>query len=125
MAGYGRRQYGSRARSDSGALVTPRQAAALDRMAAEHGFANGSALLADVASCTVAELARKSRPAVQMFIDEAFARYGRAPRQAPAGADLREVSAMAGGKYAYTASGARLTMASRRCEDAPCCGCCD
>jgi hypothetical protein len=28
-------------------------------------------------------------------------------------------------KYAYTASGARMTMSSRRCEDAPCCGCCD
>ena len=29
------------------------------------------------------------------------------------------------GKYAYTSSGARMTMSSRRCEDAPCCGCCD
>jgi hypothetical protein len=29
------------------------------------------------------------------------------------------------GKYAYTASGARMTERSRRCEDAPCCGCCD
>jgi hypothetical protein len=28
-------------------------------------------------------------------------------------------------KYAYTASGTRTTMSSRRCEDAPCCGCCD
>ena len=28
-------------------------------------------------------------------------------------------------KYAYTSSGARMTMSSRRCEDAPCCGCCD
>jgi len=28
------------------------------------------------------------------------------------------------GKYAYTSSGARMTMSSRRCEDAPCCGCC-
>jgi hypothetical protein len=27
--------------------------------------------------------------------------------------------------YAYTGSGARMTMSSRRCEDAPCCGCCD
>jgi hypothetical protein len=48
-----------------------------------------------------------------------------APRQAPDGADLREVSRRAGGKYAYTSSGARMTMSSRRCEDAPCCGCCD
>lgn len=30
-----------------------------------------------------------------------------------------------GGKYAYTSTGARVTMSSRRCEDAPCCGCCD
>lgn len=30
-----------------------------------------------------------------------------------------------GSKYAYTSSGARVTMSSRRCEDAPCCGCCD
>lgn len=31
----------------------------------------------------------------------------------------------AASKYAYTASGARMTASSRRCEDAPCCGCCD
>jgi len=48
-----------------------------------------------------------------------------APVQAPAGADLRAVPRAAGPKYAYTASGARMTMASARCEDAPCCGCCD
>jgi hypothetical protein len=48
-----------------------------------------------------------------------------APVQAPAGADLREVSAAAGPKYAYTNTGARVTMASARCIDAPCCGCCD
>jgi hypothetical protein len=30
-----------------------------------------------------------------------------------------------GGKYAYTSSGARMTNRYRRCEDAPCCGCCD
>jgi hypothetical protein len=100
-------------------------------MAAGHGFANGSDLLADVASCTVAELARKSRPTVQMFVDLAFDRYGRqyaapaAPRQAAEGSDLRAVSAAAGSKYAYTADGARMTVSSRRCEDAPCCGCCD
>jgi hypothetical protein len=29
------------------------------------------------------------------------------------------------GKYAYTSSGARMTLSSRRCEDAPFCGCCD
>jgi hypothetical protein len=29
------------------------------------------------------------------------------------------------GKYAYTSSGARVTARSGRCEDAPCCGCCD
>lgn len=28
-------------------------------------------------------------------------------------------------KYAYTGSGARMTERSQRCEDAPCCGCCD
>lgn len=39
--------------------------------------------------------------------------------------DAREASRLAGGRYAYTASGARMTMASARCEDAPCCGCCD
>jgi len=48
-----------------------------------------------------------------------------APVQAEPGADLREVSRRAGSKYAYTSSGARMTMSSRRCEDAPCCGCCD
>jgi len=48
-----------------------------------------------------------------------------APRQAGQGADLREVSRRAGSKYAYTNTGARVTMSSRRCEDAPCCGCCD
>jgi hypothetical protein len=124
-------------------------------MAAAHGFDSGSALLASVASCSVAELARKSRPTVQMFIDQAFQRYGaaadgmpagyhtmpagtsawdfanaeaasmRAPQQAAPDADLRAVSAAAGSKYAYTAGGARMTMASARCEDAPCCGCCD
>lgn len=137
MSNY-RRNY-RRPASASGALVTPRQAAALDRMAAGHGFASGLTLLADVASCTREELARKSRPVVQMFIDQAFQRYGAAaplppadgmpagyaPRQAPGGADLRAVSAAAGSKYAYTASGARMTVSSRRCEDAPCCGCCD
>lgn len=29
------------------------------------------------------------------------------------------------GKYAYTSTGARMTDRARRCEDAPCCGCCD
>ena len=48
-----------------------------------------------------------------------------APVQAPPGADLAEVSRRAGPKYAYTASGARMTMSSQRCIDAPCCGCCD
>jgi hypothetical protein len=59
-------------------------------------FANGSALLADVASCTVEELARKPRGVVQMFIDQAFAQYGKSAPRRPRG----------------------------RCEDAPCCGCC-
>lgn len=40
-------------------------------------------------------------------------------------ADAREASRRAGGKYAYTAGGARMTVSSQRCEDAPCCGCCD
>jgi hypothetical protein len=48
-----------------------------------------------------------------------------APRQAGPGDDLREVSRRAGSKYAYTSTGARMTMSSQRCEDAPCCGCCD
>jgi hypothetical protein len=150
---YGRNGYRGRQprRAASDALVTPRQAAALDRMAEAHGFANGSALLASVASCTVAELGRQPRSVVQMFIDQAFQRYGRnartetstpagasawafanaeaesmrAPVQAPEGADLRAVSAAAGPKYAYTAGGARMTVASQRCIDAPCCGCCD
>jgi hypothetical protein len=88
-----RRMYGT-GNSTRGALITPRQAGALDKMAADNGFVNGSALLADTASCTVAELGRKSRPVVQMFVDQAFARYGaRAARRG-------------------------------RCEDAPCCGCC-
>jgi hypothetical protein len=30
-----------------------------------------------------------------------------------------------GGRYAYTGSGARMTSRQGRCEDAPCCGCCD
>ena len=48
-----------------------------------------------------------------------------APAQAGPGDDLREISRRAGGKYAYTSGGARMTMSSRRCEDSPCCGCCD
>lgn len=48
-----------------------------------------------------------------------------APCQADPGDDLREVSRRAGGKYAYTSSGARMTASSQRCIDAPCCGCCD
>lgn len=66
--------------ADRSALVTPRQMSALDKMAAEHGFTSGSALLADVASCTVAELGRKTRPVVQMFVSQAFERYGRTAR---------------------------------------------
>lgn len=62
--------------SDRTALVTSRQMAALDRMAAEHGFRDGSALLCDVAACSLAELGRKSRPVVQMFVSQAFACYG-------------------------------------------------
>ncbi len=50
----------------SDALVTPRQSAALDKMAEAHGFTSGSALLADVASSTVAELGRQPRSVVQM-----------------------------------------------------------
>lgn len=47
------------------------------------------------------------------------------PVQAPPGTDLRALSAAAGPKYAYTQDGARMTVSSQRCEDAPCCGCCD
>jgi hypothetical protein len=88
------RTYPRKAQSANGALVTPRQMAALDKMAAANGFTSGSTMLADVASCSVAELGRKPRSVVQMFVDQAFTRYGhtRAPRG--------------------------------RCEDAPCCGCC-
>lgn len=67
------------------ALVTPRQMAALDKMAEAHGFTSGSALLCDVAACDLAELGRKSRPVVQMFVDQAFARYGRTAREASPG----------------------------------------
>ena len=49
----------------------------------------------------------------------------RAPVQAGPDDDLREVSRRAGSKYAYTSTGARMTASSQRCEDAPCCGCCD
>ena len=28
-------------------------------------------------------------------------------------------------RYAYTSTGARMTSRYGRCEDAPCCGCCD
>lgn len=92
------RTYGPRkTQASRTALVSPRQMAALDKMAAANGFASGSALLCDVASCTVAELGRKSRSVVQMFVDQAFTRYGRSARPASRG----------------------------RCEDAPCCGCCD
>jgi hypothetical protein len=48
----------------------------------------------------------------------------------PEGEELEAARAAApsarerGSKYAYTNSGARVTMSSRRCEDAPCCGCC-
>jgi hypothetical protein len=95
---YGRTPYRARtAPSASGAPVSARQMAALDKMAAANGFANGSALLADVASCTVAELGRKSRSVVRMFVDQAFARYGRASRPAY------------GGRCSH--------------EDYPCCGC--
>lgn len=107
--GY-RRGYAGRPASSGqhgGALVTPRQAAALDRMAAANGFTSGTALLCDVASCDAAELGRKSRPVVQMFVDQAFARYGTSSPRA---------------RYGYTSSGARMTS---RCthEDYPCCGC--
>jgi hypothetical protein len=92
-----RRNYRQAAGSAGTAPVTPRQAAALDKMAAANGFVNGSALLADVASSTVAELGRQPRTVIQMFVSQAFERYGRASRPAARG----------------------------RCEDAPCCGCCD
>jgi hypothetical protein len=50
-------------------------------------------------------------------IADAAARY--------AATSVRETPARAGSKYAYTSTGARVTLSSRRCEDAPCCGCCD
>ena len=105
MSGYRRTTYRSSAPrgEDRTGLVTSRQMSALDKMAAANGFASGSALLADVASSTVAELGRKPRTVVQMFVTQAFERYGtpRRPR-----ADMHRY-----GSYG-------------RCEDAPCCGCC-
>jgi hypothetical protein len=95
--------------SSAGQLVTPRQSAALDKMAAAHGFTSGSALLADVASSTVAELGRQPRTVVQMFVSQAFERYGR--RAEPA----RTVN------YGI---GNTSNPRGSRCEDAPCCGCC-
>lgn len=79
------------------ALVTPRQMAALDKMAAGNGFTDGSALLCDLASTDLASLGRMSRPVVQMFVDRAFGLYGRTSRP---------------------------PRTRGRCEDAPCCGCC-
>lgn len=54
-------------------------------------------------------------------IAAAAARYAAAnpPSSAPSSAPARS------GRYAYTSSGARMTDRFRRCEDAPCCGCCD
>lgn len=109
-----RSTYRRQSQDARGALVTARQMAALGKMAEANGFADGSALLCDVASCDLAELGRKSRPVVQMFVDQAFQRYGRVSSPARAGS-----------RYACTQGGARMTMSSQRCEDAPCCGCCD
>jgi hypothetical protein len=92
--------------ASAGQLVTPRQRAALDTMADANGFASGSALLADVASSTVAELGRQPRAVVQMFVSQAFERYGRA----------------AAPRVSYGRHNTR--NARGRCEDAPCCGCC-
>jgi hypothetical protein len=95
---------------DRTGLVTSRQMAALDKMAAAHGFTSGGALLADVASSTVAELGRQPRTVVQMFVSQAFERYG---RKAEPGISSRP-------NYGY----ANTSNARGRCEDAPCCGCC-
>jgi hypothetical protein len=96
--------------SSAGQLVTPRQSAALDKMAAANGFTSGSALLCDVASTTVVELGRQPRSVVQMFVSQAFERYGR--QSAP-----REGRAVSYGRH-------NTSNARGRCEDAPCCGCC-
>ena len=40
-------------------------------------------------------------------------------------ADQPEYVAPARKSYAYTSGGARMTSRYGRCEDAPCCGCCD
>lgn len=45
-----------------------------------------------------------------------------APVQAPPGADLAEVSRRAGSRYAYTSTGARMSLSCGH-EDYPCCGC--
>lgn len=119
----GYRTYGTRRPAQStsarGALVTPRQSAALDKMAEAHGFASGSALLADVASCTATELGRQPRSVVQMFVDQAFARYGRASRTA------RDSYCPHGRVSVVRCEACMSTRPPGRCEDAPCCGCCD
>jgi hypothetical protein len=104
------RKPATRTGEDRTGLVTSRQMAALDKMAAAHGFTSGSALLCDVASTTVAELGRQPRSVVQMFVSQAFERYGR--DSAP-----REGHAVSYGRH-------NTSNARGRCEDAPCCGCC-
>lgn len=41
------------------------------------------------------------------------------------GSARAESSRPRGGRYGYTSSGARVSDRYSRCEDAPCCGCCD
>lgn len=48
-----------------------------------------------------------------------------AARYAASEPAAQTASRYSGSKYAYTSGGARMTMSSQRCEDAPCCGCCD
>lgn len=105
-----RTTYRSTTPSGSSALVTPRQSAALDKMAAANGFTSGSALLADIASSTIAELGRQPRSVVQMFVSQAFKRYGR--------------NAASDGTPAVNYGHHNTRNARGRCEDAPCCGCC-
>jgi hypothetical protein len=100
----------TRTGEDRTGLVTSRQMSALDKMAAANGFTSGSALLCDVAAATVAELGRQPRSVVQMFVSQAFERYGR-------DAAPREGHAVSYGRH-------NTSNARGRCEDAPCCGCC-
>lgn len=57
---------------------------------------------------------------------EWYASQNPAPaRPSSSGNGLRELSARLGSGYAVLSSGAVVRASGSRCEDAPCCGCCD